>query len=79
MTENEKIEELERKVKSLQEINNEYLERIADLEVTINNDDCFRLKPHRDNIVTRSAIESLFENLDNIPVNEIESLIKKYQ
>ena len=39
----------------------------------------FRLNGIHDNIVTEMAVESLFKNLDHIPVAELEAFINKYK
>lgn len=39
----------------------------------------FRLKAYQDNLRTSMVVESLFDNLDYIPLNELEELIDKYK
>lgn len=64
----EKLEEAEETIEFLEE----------DIEKT-EQDSRFILEGIHDNIVTELVIKSLFENLDHIPISELESFINKYK
>jgi len=49
-----------------------------DIEKT-EQDSRFILEGIHDNITTSLAMENLFENLDHIPISELESFINKYK
>ena len=64
----EKLDEADETIESLQE----------DIEKT-EQDSRFVLEGIHDNISTELVMQSLFENLDHIPIPELESFINKYK
>ena len=83
------FEEYEDEIKSLKDEISTLNEEVADLkyaEIEMRNEIAelsgeshFELEGIHDNIVTEMVIESLFENLDHIPVTELESFINQHK
>lgn len=68
------ISELKEQVQDLKDEIEGIEERNAELEPN-----SFELPKHLENIVFKSALDSLFENIENIPVSELEEFINRFK
>lgn len=71
---NEVFKEFEDKIESLKEDIEELEEQVKEAE-SISS---FTIEGDHDNIRTVSCLESIFKNLDYIPIEELETIAKKY-
>ena len=83
------LDHSETEIRNLKSENTRLSEKLQEAEETIEcleediekseQDSRFILEGIHDNIATELVIKSLFENLDHIPISEIESFINKYK
>jgi chromosome segregation ATPase len=70
------LSEAEKELADAKEEIDDLEDRVSELEsVSV---EVFSLSGVNDNIVTRSVIENLFNNLDRIPLAKLEKLINQY-
>ena len=78
----DEIQDYKSDISRLAKKNEDLDEEIECLEKQVEeleSDSPFILEGVHDNIVTKLTVENLFENLDHIPVAELESFINKYK
>lgn len=78
----DEIRDLKSDINNLDEKNDDLRDDVRSLERQVEElekDSRFTLDGMHDNIATELVIKSLFENLDHIPISELESFINKYK
>lgn len=83
------LDESDTEIRNLKKENSNLSKKLEDAEETIEcleedikttkQDSRFILEGIHDNIITEAVIESLFENLDHIPITELESFINQHK
>ena len=78
----DEIRDLKSEINSTEEKNDDLRDEVRSLEREVEElvqDSRFTLEGIHDNISTELVMESLFENLDHIPITQLESFINKYK